>query len=134
MFKVYLSLDGAQFDARHFRSLLQKGGVTRRKQMKDGRVVERDYWRSPAQEVPGEDLSEHVCKLLEEFGPGLAEAGGAAPTLHVVGYFSSLDEVCGLSLSLLALKALGKSGVEFDFDIARTSERDATRSWEHQHA
>ncbi len=131
MVKVYLRIDGDDFDADSFQR--EAGGtIDWRKRIHNGRVELCDkYWMSSVVTVEAETHPEDaLLKLLEELKTKiakLANAEGIRRTAEIVEYIDDDNPARGWFFSVETLGLLAELSFELDIDVVETIPSCVTR-------
>jgi hypothetical protein len=126
MFRIYIWIDGVDFDPDKFQNTLDealKGTVALRKRIRDG-IVENSgkYWKSEVLEVTSGHPEEKLNDLLIRFKSELLSIKNTQSARIVVELVAEYDDpslVRGFFFSEQTIQLLAEVGAALDIDVVR---------------
>lgn len=130
-FKVYVWIDGDQFDPKGFNDSLGanlKGAARTGSRLVGGRALEgRSYWMSEVVNAHPEAPEESLTKLLTTLKPELAricDLPGIRIVAELVVRYEDTDPLRGFYFSRKLIDILAEVGASVDVDVVRNLQSD----------
>ena len=124
MFRIYIWMDGENFDAETFQNSLDdslRGTVDTRKRVIKGRVERfAPYWMSEVCTPALHDIEGEFIRLLSRYRTAILRARASHATrivVEIVAEFASVDDMRGFYLPPDVLRLLSEMGAAVDVDI-----------------
>lgn len=125
--RIYVWIDGDNFDAKQFNDSLNaesRGEIKQRKRVESGHVVAAGtYWMSRVSEAEGNLLDVAVCKLVKSIKENLlplSKKSGVRIVLEVAAEYDDAEPLRGYFLSRESIELLSEIGAGLDIDVVRS--------------